>query len=192
MNVLKCICALAITGALVASGCHTAPKTLSNRAALESRVQSAIQVAKETDLGLQKFFNNSAGYAVFPSVGKGAVGVGGAFGRGELFQSVQMVGYCSLTQATVGLALGGQEYTELIFFETPKTLNQFKSGNYAFSAQASAVALKAGASANAKYENGVAVFTMGQAGLMVEASIGGQKFSFEPITHPVASAAPVP
>jgi len=87
------------------------------------------------------------------------------------------------------LALGGQSYSELIFFETPDALNRFKSGNYTFSAQASAVAIKSGASANAKYADGVAVFTMGEQGLMVEASVGGQKFSFQPITQPVASAA---
>jgi lipid-binding SYLF domain-containing protein len=189
MSILRWVCALVAAGALVASGCKTEPTTASGRAALDSKVQSAIQVAKETDPGLQGFFNSSAGYAVFPSVGKGAVGVGGAFGRGELFESRRLAGYCSLTQASVGLALGGQEYSEFIFFETPEALNRFKSGNYAFSAQASAVALKSGASANAKYADGVAVFTMGEAGLMVEASIGGQKFSFEPISQPVASAA---
>ena len=91
------------------------------------------------------------------------------------------MGYCTLTQATVGLALGGQAYTQLIFFETDAALRDFKSGNYAFAAQASAVALRSGAGANAKYANGVAVFTMSEEGLMFEASIGGQKFSYEPI-----------
>jgi lipid-binding SYLF domain-containing protein len=121
---------------------------------------------------------------VFPGVGKGGVGVGGAYGRGELFEGGKLAGYCTLTQASIGLQLGGQKYTELIFFETKAALDRFKSGNFAFAAQASAVALKSGASANAKYAGGVAVFTMGEAGLMYEASIGGQKFSFEPIQTP--------
>ncbi len=162
-------------------GCSTAPKSVEQRAELTSEVQAAIDAARATDPGLQRFFDTAAGYAVFPTVGKGAVGVGGAYGRGQLFEDGELVGYCSLTQGTVGLALGGQAYTQLIFFEDQAALDRFKSGNYAFSAQASAVALRSGASANARYSEGVAVFTMGESGLMVEASIGGQKFSFEPI-----------
>jgi len=170
-----------VAGTLGLVGCSTTPKSAEKRAALDSEVQAALDTAKKTDPGLQKFFDTAAGYAVFPTVGKGAVGVGGAFGRGQLFEHGQVTGYCKLTQASVGLALGGQAYTELIFFEDQAALDRFKSGNYAFSAQASAVALKSGASANAKYADGIAVFTMGEAGLMFEASVGGQKFSFEPL-----------
>lgn len=169
--------------ALVASclvGCSTTPKTTAEKEELGIKVQAAIQAAKATDPGLQRFFDTAVAYAVFPEVGKGAIGVGGAYGRGQLFQNGQMVGYCTLKQASIGLALGGQSYTELIFFEDPQAVNSFKSGDYAFSAQASAVALKSGASANANYNNGVAVFTVSEAGLMFEASIGGQKFSFDP------------
>ena len=162
-------------------GCSTTPGTAEKQAQLTSATKNAIQVARETDPGMQKFFDSAAGYAVFPAVGKGGIGVGGAYGRGELYEGGQPVGYCTLTQASIGFQLGGQKYTELIFFETKNALEGFKSGNFAFSAQASAVALKSGVSANAKYENGVAVFTMGQAGLMYEASIGGQKFSYEPM-----------
>ena len=102
----------------------------------------------------------------------------------ELYEAGKLVGYCTLTQASIGFALGGQKYTELIFFETPAAVNRFKSGSFAFAAQASAVALQSGASANAKYSDGVAVFTLGEAGLMYEASVGGQKFSFEPLAAP--------
>jgi lipid-binding SYLF domain-containing protein len=117
---------------------------------------------------------------VFPTVGKGAVGVGGAYGKGVLYENGTPVGYCDLSQASIGLQLGGQGYTEIIAFENQDALNRFKSGNFAFDAQATAVALKSGAGANAKYANGVAVFTMDEAGLMYEASIGGQKFSYQP------------
>ncbi len=141
-------------------------------------------MAKKADPGLQKFFDTAAGYAVFPSVGKGAVGVGGAYGRGEVFEGGKPVAYATLTQASIGLALGGQKYTELIFFETKAALDRFKSGNFAFAAQVSAVALKSGVSANAKYSDGVAVFTLGEAGLMYEASVGGQKFAYQPIQTP--------
>jgi len=169
------VCAFAALAGLLISGCATAPKS--------AKVQTAIDRATKTDPGLDKFFKEAAGYAVFPTVGKGAVGVGGAYGKGELYQGGQLAGYCTLTQATIGLALGGQAYTELIFFETPAALDKFKSGNFAFAAQVSAVALKSGASANAKYSNGVAVFTMAETGLMYEASVGGQKFSFQPIQN---------
>jgi len=178
-NVLTWVSVVAAISAL--TGCSTAPKTAEKKTELTSEVQASLDAARATDPGLQHFFDTAAGYAVFPTVGKGAVGVGGAYGRGQLFERGQLVGYCSLTQASIGLALGGQSYTELIFFEDQPALDRFKSGNYAFAAQASAVALKSGASANARYSDGVAVFTLGEAGLMVEASIGGQKFNYEPI-----------
>jgi lipid-binding SYLF domain-containing protein len=183
MRTATLVCWLAAAGALVLAGCSTTPQTAEKQAQLTSNSETAIQLAKKTDPGLQKFFDTAAGYAVFPSVGKGAIGVGGAYGRGELFEGGKPVGYCTLTQASIGLALGGQKYTELIFFETKPALDRFKSGNFAFAAQASAVALKSGTSANAKYSEGVAVFTMGEEGLMYEASIGGQKFNYQPMSQ---------
>jgi lipid-binding SYLF domain-containing protein len=183
MRTATLVCLLAAAGALVLAGCSTTPQTAEKQAQLTSNSETAIQLAKKTDPGLQKFFDTAAGYAVFPSVGKGAIGVGGAYGRGELFEGGKPVGYCTLTQASIGLALGGQKYTELIFFETKPALDRFKSGNFAFAAQASAVALKSGTSANAKYSEGVAVFTMGEEGLMYEASIGGQKFNYQPMSQ---------
>jgi lipid-binding SYLF domain-containing protein len=166
--------------ALLLAGCATTPKTAEGKAELHSNVQSAIDSAMKADPGLKKFFDEAVGYAVFPTIGKGAAGIGGAYGRGELYKGGQFDGYCTLTQASIGLALGGQSYTELIFFETKTALDLFTWGSFSFAAQASAVALKSGASANAKYSDGVAVFTMGETGLMAEASIGGQKFSYEP------------
>jgi len=180
MRALALACTFATAIALLVSGCETAPKSTEQRAALETEVQAAIRVAKDTDPGLQRFFDTAAGYAVFPEVGKGAFVAGGAFGRGILFEGGRPTGYCSLTQASVGAAVGGQKYTEIIFFETPDAVSRFKAGDYTFAAQASAVALKSGASSNAKYADNVLAFTMGEAGLMVEAAIGGQRFSFEP------------
>jgi lipid-binding SYLF domain-containing protein len=184
MKTMLLACAFAAAGALVLTGCSTTPGSADKQAQLTGKSEDAVQLAKKTDPGLQKFFDTAAGYAVFPSVGKGAIGVGGAYGRGELFEGGKLAGYCTLTQASIGLALGGQAYTELIFFETKAALDQFKSGNFAFAAQVSAVALKSGVSANAKYADGVAVFTMGEAGLMYEASVGGQKFNYQPIQTP--------
>ena len=173
-------CTFVAVAAFLLTGCATAPKSAEGKTALTDKVQTALANAKKADPGLDKFFKEAAGYAVFPSVGKGGVGVGGAYGRGELYAGGTLSGYCTLKQASIGLQLGGQKYTELIFFETPAALQNFKSGNFAFAAQVSAVALKSGASANAKYSNGVAVFTLGETGLMYEASVGGQKFSYEP------------
>jgi lipid-binding SYLF domain-containing protein len=181
MKTMMWVCTLVAAGAVLLAGCSTAPKSEAGQAQLTSKSENAIQMAKQADPGLQKFFDTAAGYAIFPSVGKGAVGVGGAYGHGELYQGGKRAGYCTLTQASIGLALGGQKYTELIFFESQAALDRFKSGNFAFAAQASAVALKSGVSANAKYSDGVAVFTMGEAGLMYEASVGGQKFNYQPI-----------
>jgi lipid-binding SYLF domain-containing protein len=136
----------------------------------------------KTDPGLQRFFEQSAGYAVFPSIGKGGIGVGGAHGKGVLFaRGDEPVALASMTQVTVGLQLGGQTFSEVIFFESDTALADFKSGNYSLTAQASAVALAAGASKTAKYEKGVAVFTATKGGLMFEASVGGQKFNAKPL-----------
>jgi lipid-binding SYLF domain-containing protein len=142
--------------------------------------QETVAVFKKADPGLSRFFDNAVGYAVFPTVGKGAVGVGGAAGSGVVFEKGKAIGKASLTQVTVGAQLGGQSYSEVIFFETEPALTDFKNGTFALAAQASAVAAAKDASANAKYEKGVAVFTTGKGGLMFEASVGGQKFAFEP------------
>jgi lipid-binding SYLF domain-containing protein len=171
---------LTLLSALVALACSTAPESDEGKSSLEARAEAILDKAREADPTLSTVLQRAAGYAVFPKVGKGAVGVGGAYGKGVLFENGRVVGYCSLTQGTVGIQLGGQTYAEIIAFENTAALNRFKSGNFAFNAQATAVALKSGAGANAKYADGVAVFTLAETGLMFEASIGGQKFSYEP------------
>jgi len=145
-----------------------------------AEAQDTIAVFKKADPGIERFFKSSPGYVVFPTVGKGAVCIGGAGGSGILFEKGKAVGKSSLAQVTVGLQLGGQAYSEVIFFENASALSDFKKGNFALAAQVSAVALSAGASANAKYQSGVAVFTVTKTGLMYEASLGGQKFGYEP------------
>ncbi len=147
---------------------------------LSTEVKDTIAVFQKTDSSLKEFFEKSAGYAVFPKVAKGAIGVGAAHGEGQLFEKGKVAGETKLTQVTIGFQLGGQVYSEVIFFEDEKTLKDFKEGNVEFSAQVSAVAAAEGASKNAKYKLGVAVFTIARGGLMYEASIGGQKFSYDP------------
>lgn len=143
-------------------------------------VDSAIIRLKAKDPGLKLFFNKAYGYALFPTVGKAGFGLGGAYGEGEVYRQGVFIGTSSLSQLTIGFQLGGQAYTEIIFFKDKHALDDFTSGNFEFNAQASAVAVTAGASADADYDNGVAIFTMPKGGLMYEATVGGQKFSFDP------------
>jgi len=148
------------------------------RASLESKAAATVAKFKADYPEYNNFFNTADAYAVFPSIGKGAIGVGGAYGKGVLYENGQVVGYTSLSQGTVGLQLGGQTYSEIIFLEGPLQVAEFKAGDTAFSGQATAVAASKGSGANADYEDGVAVFTFGEEGLMGEASVGGQKFSY--------------
>jgi lipid-binding SYLF domain-containing protein len=146
------------------------------------------------------FFARSYGYAVFPTIGKGGIGIGGAYGKGRVYEQGNYVGDTSVTQLSIGLQLGGQAYSQIVFFEDKRAFDEFTSGNFEFGAQASAVAITAGASAEAtttgssagasggkhdattvgKYYKGMAVFTVAKGGLMYEASISGQKFSYTP------------
>lgn len=171
---------------IAAAGCSTAPKTTAERSTLESEAAQQIAAARASDPTLQPFFDNAAGYAVFPTVGKGGLVVGGAYGKGVLYEKGRPVAFCDITQLSVGAQIGGQGYTEFVFFETPRALADFKAGDYTLAAQATAVALKAGAGANAKYSNSVAVFTMDQSGLMGEATVAGQKFDVVPMDQPTA------
>lgn len=144
------------------------------------------------------FFENSHGYAVFPTIGKGGIGIGGAYGKGRVDVAGKHVGDTSVKQLSIGFQLGGQTYSQIIFFKDKRAFDEFSGGNFEFGAQASAVAITAGASASASttgstagasggkkdattagnYYKGMAVFTIAKGGLMYEASIGGQKFTY--------------
>lgn len=168
---------------------------LSSTVLADDRVAEAretVAVFKSADPGLERFFKSAPGYVVFPTVNKGAFVVGGAGGSGVLFENGKSIGKTSIGQVTVGLQVGGQAYSEIIFFENAAELRDFKKGNFGFGAQVSAVALSAGAAANAKYRSGVAVFTMTKTGLMVEASVAGQWFGYEPYPACGSPAAPAP
>ena len=142
-------------------------------------VTAALARFNKEDSSLAAGLNSAAGYAVFPSVKKAGLGVGGARGSGEVIVGGQAVGKTTLTQASLGLQAGGQEYEELIIFETAKAVADFKGGHFALGAQATAVAIKSGASANAKFKEGVKVLTIAKGGLMYEASVARQKFSYD-------------
>jgi lipid-binding SYLF domain-containing protein len=146
---------------------------------LKLDVAKAILEVQKKDPGIQKFFDESAGYAVFPKVGKGGIGIGGAHGKGLVIVGDKAVGRSTLSQVTVGFQLGGQVYQQFIFFKDNVALENFQRGNFEMGAQASAVAVTLGASADADYDKGVAVFTHVSGGLMYEATISGQKFKYE-------------
>jgi lipid-binding SYLF domain-containing protein len=146
----------------------------------------AVADLQRADTSMGTFFTNAAGCAIFPDVGKGGFIIGGARGSGLVFVkggNMVPIGRTTMTQASVGAQIGGQTFDEVIFFETPEALNNFKQGSWEMSADVSAVAAAEGAAQAAKYTHGVIVITLPKKGLMAQASIGGQKFTFEPITQ---------
>ncbi|MGN6370919.1 MAG: hypothetical protein ACTHN5_21910 [Phycisphaerae bacterium] len=169
--------------ALAIAACADQPKpeTTSEAKILSDQVSAAVQRFKSTDSTMDRFFKDSYGYAVFPAVRSAAVGVGGAYGQGEVFEKGKMIGHADLSQANVGASLGGQRYSEVIFFENEGALATFKTTQVEFDARASAIAASEGAGASADYQKGVLVFTLPEAGLMFQAAIGGQKFRYSPL-----------
>jgi lipid-binding SYLF domain-containing protein len=160
----------------------------------------AIDVFKQSD-AVKPFFENAYGYAIFPTIGKAGIGVGGAYGSGKVYQGGQLTGTSSVIKLSVGWQLGGQTFSEIIFFQDKRAYDEFTKGEFAFGAQASAVAItagvqaqggtsgvsasatagpKTGAQAQTNYNKGMAVFVHAKGGLMYEAAIGGQKFNFKP------------
>jgi lipid-binding SYLF domain-containing protein len=168
-------------------------------AASADEYQDTINVFKKAIEG-GPYFKTAYGYAVFPTIGKGGIGVGGAYGKGRVYEHGKYVGDTSMTQVTVGFQLGGQAYSQVVFFQNQDAFRRFTSGNFAFGAEASAIAITASANAKANttgtsagasvtkhdaatvgaYNDGMATLTVAKGGLMYEASIGGQKFNYKP------------
>ncbi len=147
----------------------------------ELEAESTLTRFKKADTGLESLIKAAAGYAVFPSVGKGGLILGGAHGSGLVYEGGRVVGSVKMSQFTVGAQIGGQAFAEMILFETAEALRQFKESRFEMTAQVGAVAAAEGVAKNAKYVAGVMVFTLVNRGLMAEASIGGQKFKFTPV-----------
>jgi lipid-binding SYLF domain-containing protein len=145
----------------------------------DAKAQEAKAAFLEKDPSVQRFFDKSSGYVIIPTVGKAGFGIGGARGKGLLYENGASTAIVTLSQLSFGFQWGGQAYSEFIFFEDAATLENFKKGNYELGAQASAVAVTAGVSADAEFNGGMAIFTQAKGGLMYEASVGGQKFKVE-------------
>jgi lipid-binding SYLF domain-containing protein len=160
------------------AGCETVPETAQERVDLEAKASAALGRAQAMDAGIVPHVQGAVAVAVFPAIDKGGAGLGGAYGRGILFEKGVAVGYCDITQGTIGAQLGGQEYTEILIFKTQDAANTFKNEKFSFNSQATAVAMRKGVGTNVEYNNGVAVLTLDEAGLMGEASVGGQKFTY--------------
>ncbi len=146
-----------------------------------AEAQIAINVLQTTDSALTNLFNHAAGFAVFPSVGKGGLILGCEYGKGIVYEEGEPIGEATLTEINVGPQVGGQSFYEVIFFETTEALAKFKEGHFEMSAELSAVAVAKGASLDANYRSGVMVFTLPRTGLMVQATLGGQKFKYKPL-----------
>jgi lipid-binding SYLF domain-containing protein len=160
-------------------GCATAPTSRAEQEALVAEATSSLQAMRAEDPGLGELVRRSYGYAVFPKVTKGGLGVGGAYGRGAVYERGRHVGYSDLSQASVGLQAGGQTFSELLLFENKEALDRFKAGQFNFAADASAVVMESGAATNVTFVDGVGVVVRPTAGAMVEASVGGQKFAYQ-------------
>lgn len=150
------------------------------RQKLAADVQGTIARFKKTDPGIERFFKESAGYAVYPTVGKLGFILGGGYGEGEVYEAGKLIGVTSLSFGTVGLQAGAQEYSEIVFFKDTAALERFKQNKFEFDASASAVVWKSGAAAANDYRGGVAVFVLAKGGVMAEAAVGGQRFTFKP------------
>ena len=173
---LLCLFALAVTG------CETAPPTASEKSILEEQATFTLGMMQKQDPALDEFLSKAYAYVVFPTVSKGGLIAGGVYGRGVVYEKAGMIGYADLSQATIGGQIGGQTYSELLVLEDEAAMNRFKTGKLTFETNLSAIALQKGTAQHAKYHEGVIAFIRPQGGLMAEATVGGQQFTYIPKT----------
>ena len=166
-----------ITILCVACG-GASPSSTSGRIALEDKAAATLRSMTAKDRTLQPFLDRAAGYVVFPDVGKGGLIVGGAHGRGVLYQNGRPSGFVELSQASIGAQAGAQSYAELIVFQTQRDVNRVRGNAYTVGGNASAVALSAGAAAATEFKDGVSVFVQPHGGVMAELSVSGQRLKF--------------
>jgi lipid-binding SYLF domain-containing protein len=166
---------------LTSPGCATAPKTEEARQTLRDEARASLDQLKAADPGLNDVLQNANGYAIFPNAKKGGFIAGAAYGRGEVYEQGKMIGFADIKQGSVGAQIGGQEFRELVVFQTREALHKLKNNDFTFGANASAVIVEKGKAASTEFKNGVAVYVMPIKGAMLEAAIAGQKFTFVPL-----------
>ena len=171
--------ALLLVGPLL-GGCSTAPMTQEGRDQLVEEATTALKQMSESDPGVDSLVRRGHGYAVFPEVTKGGLVLGGAFGRGVVYEQGQQIGYASLSQGSFGIQVGGHTYRELIVFENKAALDRFRENRLDFTADAEAVLADGGATANAQFIDGIVVVIAPLAGAMAQAAIGGQQITYVP------------
>ena len=178
-STMRVAAVLAVVAGLLVS-CSTAPSTVGSRDELVQQATSTLGEMNREDSGLDELTRKAYGYAMFPEVAKGGLVFGGGYGRGVVYEQGQHIGYADLSQASFGLQVGGQTYSELIVFENKAALERLKQGRIDLAADASAVILKTGAAANARFVDGFAVFVRPIGGAMAEATVGGQQVTYVP------------
>jgi lipid-binding SYLF domain-containing protein len=164
------------------------PNTATRPATIREEVKATLKRLKAKDPGLRQLLKDAYGYAVFPSVGKAALVIGGAYGRGAVFEQGKLIGLATIGQTTIGVQVGGDTFSEIVLFEDEQALERFREGKLKFAANASAVIVKAGAQATNNYEKGVQTLAYSRGGMMLEAAIGGQKFRFTSLEDAEAEA----
>jgi lipid-binding SYLF domain-containing protein len=179
MKATTCIALVLTVVAGLLVGCATAPASRVEQDALLTQATSSLQQMRAENPSVSELVRRGYGYAIFPEVTKGGLVVGGAYGRGVVYEQGRHVGYSDLSHASLGLQAGGQTFSELLVFENKGALDRFKTGSLTFGADASAVILESGVATNVTFVDGVAVVVRPIGGAMVEASIGGQKFSYQ-------------
>ena len=171
--------AAAVVALFTMVGCATAPNTQAERRGLVAEADATVATMTAKDPTLQRMLDNSPGYAVFPNIGAAGAIVGGAYGRGVLFEQGRPAGFVELNQGSLGALIGGQTYSQIMVFENESAMSRIKAGNFDVGAEASAVALSAGIADAAQFENGVAIFQLPKGGLMATAAVNGQKINFQ-------------
>jgi len=173
--------ALTIFIGLSSVGCATVGETPEARAETVRKAQYTVDQFEKNQPATYKLYNDAAiAKAVFPSIGKGGAGIGGAYGRGAVLQDGELIGYCKVEEINIGFQLGGQAISMIMFFKDKPALQRFQNGEISGDASASAVIVEADASATADFKNGVATATFDSAGAMYQATIGGKRFEYVP------------
>jgi lipid-binding SYLF domain-containing protein len=171
---------LAMVGLL--AGCATtAPQSPTERAALTASCQGTLASFKARDPSLAPLLKKAVGWAIFPEIGKGAFGLGGSYGKGEVYEYGRLIGYADVSELSLGVQVGAKSFSQILLFLRPEDLDKFKRGDWTVAGNASAVALSAGVAGTTDPSKGVIALVDTQGGLMAEAAVGGQRYRFSPV-----------